>query len=143
MFVKAAEPGLRADDVPGRGRDVTPEGAVLSRCANRISNRKDGDGMSVQMASAKIKAERVNDVRAAANKLFATLDAVQPEDVRYAWGQLADGETFVALVEQADGVENPIPGLPEFRELQEAVESSLAEPPTVHPLTVVGSYRLF
>lgn len=99
--------------------------------------------MSVQMASARIKTERVSDVRDAARNLFAALDAAQPAGIRYAWGLLGDGETFVALVEQEDGVENPIPGLPEFRELQEVVEGSRAEAPNVQPLTVVGSYRLF
>ncbi len=99
--------------------------------------------MSVQMASAKINPESVTDVRAAARKLFAALNAAQPRGVRYAWGLLADGETFVALVEVEDGVENPIPEFPEFRELQEVVESSRAERPEVRPLTIVGSYRLF
>jgi hypothetical protein len=99
--------------------------------------------MSVQMANAKIKAERVSSVQTAARKLFAALNAAQPDGIRYAWGLLPDGETFLALVEVDDGVENPIPGFPEFRELQELVEGSRAEPPTVQPLTVVGSYRLF
>ena len=56
---------------------------------------------------------------------------------------LPDGETFVALVQVDDGVENPTPGLPEFQEFQEGLEDWLAEPPNVQPLTVIGSYRLF
>lgn len=99
--------------------------------------------MSVHMAQAKVRAENVTDVQTAANKMFAALDAAQPEGVRYAWSVLPDGETFVALVQLDDGVENPIPGLPEFRELQESLEGSLAEAPSSQPLTVVGSYRLF
>jgi hypothetical protein len=99
--------------------------------------------MSVQMAQAKIKAERVTDVQAAAKKMFAAIDAAQPEGIRYASCLLPDGETFVALLQVDDGVENPIPGLPEFRELQECVEGSRAEPANVQPLTVIGSYRLF
>ncbi len=99
--------------------------------------------MSVQMAQVKIIAESVTDVQAATKKMFAALDAAQPEGIRYASLQLADGETFVALVQVDDGAENPIPGFPEFRELQELVEGSRAEPPNVQPLTVVGSYRMF
>jgi hypothetical protein len=99
--------------------------------------------MSVQMAEAKIKAEGVADVQAAATKMFAAIDAAQPEGIRYAWCLLPDGETFVALVQVDDGVENPIPGLPEFRELQEDLKGWLAEPPNAQPVTVVGSYRLF
>jgi len=69
--------------------------------------------------------------------------SVQPEGIRYAWCLLPDGETFVALVQVDDGVENPIPGLPEFRDLQEGLERWLAEPANAQPLTVIGSYRLF
>ena len=99
--------------------------------------------MSVHMAEGKIRAESVTDVQAAAQKMFAAINAAQPEGIRYAWCVLPDGETFVALVQVDDGVENPIPGLPEFREIQEGVEDWLAEPPNTQPLTVIGSYRLF
>ncbi|MGZ6609304.1 MAG: hypothetical protein ACXVFI_19810 [Solirubrobacteraceae bacterium] len=99
--------------------------------------------MSVHMAEAKIRAESVTDVQAAAQRMFAAIGAAQPDGIRYAWCVLPDGETFVALVQVDDGVENPIPGLPEFRELQDGLEDWLAEPPSTQPLTVIGSYRLF
>ncbi len=99
--------------------------------------------MSVQMAQVKIIAESVTDVQAATKKMFAAIDAAEPEGIRYASLLLADGETFVAVVQVDDGVENPIPGFPEFRALQEVVEASRAEQPDVQPLTVVGSYRMF
>jgi hypothetical protein len=99
--------------------------------------------MSVQMVQAKIKAESVSDVQAAAKKMFAALNDAQPEGIRYASSLLPDGETFVALVQVDDGAENPLPGLPEFREFLERVEASRAEPPNAQPLTVIGSYRLF
>jgi hypothetical protein len=104
---------------------------------------RKGHQVSVRMAEAKVKRERVTDVQAAANKMFAAINAAQPEGVRYAWCLLPDGETFVALVQVDDGVDNPIPDLPEFREIQERLEGWLAEPPNAQPLTVVGSYRLF
>jgi hypothetical protein len=99
--------------------------------------------MSVQMARAKIKPEAVPDVRAVTEKMFAAISAAQPEGIRYASLLLADGETFVAVVQIDDDAENPIPGLPEFRELQQVVEASRAEPNTVEQFAVVGSYRLF
>ena len=46
--------------------------------------------------------------------------------MRYAWFLRPDRETFVALVQVDDDVENPIPGLPEFRELQETIAGGLA-----------------
>ena len=81
--------------------------------------------MSVQMAQAKIKAESVTDVQAAAKKMFAALDAARPEGIRYAWCLLPDNETFAAFVQIDDGVENPLPALPEFQELQEGIKGSL------------------
>ena len=75
--------------------------------------------------------------------MFAALNAAQTDGIRYAWCLLPDGEAFVALVQVDDGLENPLPGLPEFRELQEGIEGSFAEPPNSWPLTVIGSYRLF
>ena len=99
--------------------------------------------MTVHMAEAKIRAESVTDVQAAAEKMFAAINAVQPEGIRYAWWVRPDGETFVALAQLDDGVENPIPGLPEFQEIQEGLEGWLAEPPSTQSLTVIGSYRLF
>jgi hypothetical protein len=99
--------------------------------------------MSVQMAQTRIKAESVTDVQTAVKKMLAAINAAQPEGIRYASCLLPDGETFVALAQVDDGVENPLLGLPEFRELQEVVEGSRAEPPRVQPLRVIGSYRLF
>jgi hypothetical protein len=98
--------------------------------------------MNVQMVQAKIKAESVAGVQAAATRVFAALDAAQPEGIRYGSFLLPDGETFVALVQLDDGVENPLPGFAEFREFLEGVEASRAAPADVQPLTVVGSYRL-
>ena len=99
--------------------------------------------MTVQMAQAKITTEGVSDVQAATEKMFEAINAAQPEGIRYASLLLGDGETFVAIVQVDDGVENPIPGFPEFRELQELVEGSRTTPTGVQALTVVGSYRLF
>ena len=99
--------------------------------------------MSVLMAQAKINAESVSEVREATKKMFAAINAAKPEGIRYASLQLADGETIVAVVQLDDGVDNPIPGFPEFQELQEIVDSSRAEPTSVQSWSVIGSYRLF
>ena len=75
--------------------------------------------------------------------MFSAINTAGPEGIRYASCLLPDGETFVALLQVDDGVENPLPGFPEFREFLEGVEASRAEPAIVQPLTVIGSYRLF
>ena len=99
--------------------------------------------MSVHMAQAKIKAESVTDVQAAAKKMFAAINAAQPEGIRYAWCVLPDGETFVALVQVDDGVENPIPGSPRVPGAPGRRRGLARRAAQRQPLTVIGSYRLF
>jgi hypothetical protein len=98
--------------------------------------------MSVLMVRSKVKPESVTELDAAVGRVFAAIREAQPEGIRYASFRLADGVTYVALLQVDDGVENPVPGLPEFRDLQERLEGWVAEPPAAGPATVVGSYRL-
>lgn len=99
--------------------------------------------MSLHMVEAKVKREGVADLQERATKVFAALNEAQPEGIRYASCLLPDGETFLALLQLDDGLDNPLPGFPEFQEFLEEVETQRAEPANVQPLTVVGSYRLF
>jgi hypothetical protein len=99
--------------------------------------------MSVLMVESKIKPEGVADVQAGVEKVIGALDAARPDGIRYASLLQPDGETFVALLQIDDGVENPLVGLPEYRELLEIVEGVRAEPPIVEHWTVGGAYRLF
>ncbi len=99
--------------------------------------------MSLHMVEAKVKREGVADLQETAKKVFAAIDEAQPEGLRYASCLLPDGETFLALLQLDDGLENPLPGFPEFQQFIEEVEALRAEPANVQPLTVVGSYRLF
>ena len=99
--------------------------------------------MNVQVASAKIKAESFEEVQAGAKKLFAAIEAAQPEGIRYAWFLLPDDATFAAVVQVDDGAENPIPDLPEYHELQEGLAQWLSGPPERRSATVVASYRMF
>ncbi|MGO9820754.1 MAG: hypothetical protein ACLPTJ_08900 [Solirubrobacteraceae bacterium] len=99
--------------------------------------------MSVLMVQSKIKPEGVADVEAAVERVIVALDASQPDGIRYASLLQTDGETFVAFLQVDDGVENPLPGLPEYQELLEIVEGVRAEPPVVEHWRVGGSYRLF
>jgi hypothetical protein len=99
--------------------------------------------MNVRMAQGRIKAESVDEVRAAASKMFEALNAARPEGIRYAWFIAPERDTFVALAQLDDGVENPVPGLPEFQAIQDRMEDWLVEPPAADELTLVGAYRLF
>lgn len=99
--------------------------------------------MNVLMVRSKVKAENATEVEAAVKRLFAAIQQAQPRGIRYSSSLLADGVTYVALLEIDDGVENPLPTLPEFREFQENLKGWMIEPPTGEQLKVVGSYRLF
>jgi hypothetical protein len=90
-----------------------------------------------------VKAESVADIDTAAEKMFGAINAARPEGVKYASTRLADGVSVVALLAVDDLADNPLAAIPEFREFQERLKDWLAEPPTVEPLTVLGSYELF
>jgi hypothetical protein len=98
--------------------------------------------MKVLMVRSKIKAESVAEVETAIEKVFSAIKQAQPAGVRYASSRLADGVTFVILLE-LEGEDNPLAALPAFVEFQEDLKKWIAEPPTVEQLTVIGSYRLF
>jgi hypothetical protein len=99
--------------------------------------------MPVLMVRSKIKPENAADAEAAINRVFSAIEQAQPAGVRYASSRLADGVSFVVLLELEDGADNPLAALPTFVEFQENLKQWMAEPPTVEQLTVVGSYRLF
>jgi hypothetical protein len=98
--------------------------------------------MNVLMARSKIKAESVAEVETAIEKFFSVIKQAQPAGVRYAVSRLADGVTFVVLLE-FEGGDNPLAALPAFVEFQEDLKKWIAEPPTAEQMTVIGSYRLF
>lgn len=98
--------------------------------------------MKLSMFRAKVKKESASVAEAGVKRMFAAIGRAQPDGIRYASTRLLDGLTYVALLQVDDGVENPLPGIPEWREFQENLKS-WAEPATREELEVVGSYRLF
>jgi hypothetical protein len=99
--------------------------------------------MGVTMVRQKVRDGSVQEAEAAARELFATLDRVRPEGVRYASTRVVDSSTFVILLELADGVEDPRPAIPEFLRFLEQLKGWVEGPPVIEQLDVVGSYNLF
>jgi hypothetical protein len=97
--------------------------------------------MSARLVHMKTKAENAADLETAFKNVSAALADATPQGIRYSTYKLSDGTTFVVMLELEDGVENPLPTIPAFRELQEGLKSWLAEPVAAEPLTVVGDYR--
>jgi hypothetical protein len=112
------------------------------RAAGRRPNAKE-DEMGVVMVRQKVKDGSVEAAEAAARDLFATLDRVRPQGLRYASTRVVDSSTFVILTELADGIEDPRPAIPEFLRFLEQLKGWLDGPPVVEHLDVVGSYELF
>ena len=99
--------------------------------------------MNVMMVRAKVEAESVAEVEAAAKTMFAAINEAQPRGVRYASSLLPDGVTFVVLLALDDPTDNPLTAVPEFNEFQGNLKNWIAEPPIAEQVTVIGSYRLF
>ena len=99
--------------------------------------------MSVMMLRQKVKDGSVDAAEAAARDLFATLDRVRPEGLRYASTRVVDSSTFVILLELADGIEDPRPAIPEFLRFLEQLKGWVDGPPVIEHFDVVGSYNLF
>jgi len=99
--------------------------------------------MSVTMVRQKVKDESVQEAETAVRDLFATLDRVRPEGLRYASTRVVDSSTFVIVTELAEGIEDPRPAIPEFLRFLEQLKGWVDGPPVIEHLDVVGSYNLF
>jgi hypothetical protein len=99
--------------------------------------------MSVVLVRQKVKDGSVEAAEAAVRDLFATLDRVRPEGLRYASTRVVDSSTFVILTELADGIEDPRPAIPEYGRFLEQLKGWVDGPPVIEHLDVVGSYNLF
>ena len=99
--------------------------------------------MSVIMVRQKVKDGSLEEAEAAVRDLFATLDRVRPEGLRYASTRVADNATFVILTELAEGIEDPRSAMPGYPRFPEQLKDWVDGPPVIERLDVVGSYNLF
>ncbi|SEG90008.1 hypothetical protein SAMN04489712_12512 [Thermomonospora echinospora] len=99
--------------------------------------------MPVFMISYRVADEGIAEVTEAIGKAFAAVEAQRPDGIRYAYLRRAEGNEFVALLDLAEGVENPLPGIAEARRLQETVAKWAVGPaPAPQPFKVIGDYRM-
>lgn len=97
--------------------------------------------MSTILLRTKVNPEAASEVEAAVKTLFTALEEARPQGLRYSSYRLLDGVTYVVVLDIAEGIENPLPGVPAFLEFQEALKGWLVEPPVPEPVTVIGDYR--
>jgi hypothetical protein len=96
--------------------------------------------MTVQIVRFTTGETDVPEVEAAVAEMVAAIHRAQPPGTRFASWKLADGVTFLNVLELADGVENPLPAIAECRAFQQRLPRWVAQPPRPQPVTVVGSY---
>lgn len=82
-------------------------------------------------------------VTALADAVAAVDAAAAPDGVRYAATRLADGVSFLLLLDLADGVENPLPSIPAARSAQQQMPTWAGAAVAPEPVEVVASHRLF
>jgi hypothetical protein len=98
--------------------------------------------MNRKMVRYKFKAGRAAENERYVKRVFEQLNREQPRGLRYASFKLADGLSFVHLVETT-GEGNPLSELSTFKEFVAAVRERCEEPPVTVELTEVGSYKVF
>jgi hypothetical protein len=97
--------------------------------------------MALQIIRAGVKPEHAAGLEAAAVKVFAALHELQPDGLRYASLRVTD-DSYLILLEVADGTANPLPSIPAFQEFQAGLPGWLSGPPVIEPASVVGGYRV-
>jgi hypothetical protein len=112
--------------------------------------------MTVLIVRYEVREEAMVEVEAGMAEVMAAVERHRPAGVRYAVGkladgvtfvgvlELADGVTFVGVLELADGVDNPLPALAAARAFQQDLAGWVASaaPPAPQRLDLVGSYGL-
>ncbi len=98
------------------------------------------------MLRSTVKQQHVPAVEAGINAMIAAIEEQRPNGVRYAYTRLGDGVTFLAFLELAEGVENPLAGIPVCQEFQQNLKNrwlDQSDIPAPEPLEIVGSYGFF
>lgn len=97
--------------------------------------------MSVQMVRFSTAAEQIPEVESAIAALFTAVGAAAPEGMTYTAGRVGDGPDFVFMLQLADGVDNPLLGIPAALDFRSKVTGWAGEPVAPQPFTVLGRYE--
>jgi quinol monooxygenase YgiN len=98
--------------------------------------------MKIIIIRYKVKPEAAAENEEALKKVFTAIEKDKPQGVRYTSCKQADGVSFVALVQLADGA-SPLNNKEYFKEFQAGLMPRLAQQPVQEELQVVGSYNFF
>lgn len=92
------------------------------------------------MVRYRVKPDQVEANEELVRDVYAELDRVRPEGLRYATFKLDDGVSFVHLATQ-EGERSPLGDIAAFDRFQAGVRDRCDEPPVVTQLEEVGSFR--
>jgi hypothetical protein len=84
--------------------------------------------------------ETADENRRLIRAVFDQLAARRPDGLQYAVFQLADGVTFLHVVD-LDGDDNPLVSLPAFGEFSHDIADRVVADPVASDASLVGSYR--
>jgi hypothetical protein len=86
----------------------------------------------------------VADVEAAPRDMCAAVEQARPAGTRFASRELADGVSFLNVLQLKDGVPNLLPGIEQCRAFQQRLPGwAVGEPPAPETVAVTGSHELF
>lgn len=97
--------------------------------------------MSVQMVRFTADTERAPEVEEAIATLFTAVSKAAPVGMSYTAGRVGDGPDFVFLLQLDDGVDNPLPGIPDALEFRAKLAGWVGNPVAPQPFTVLGRYE--
>jgi hypothetical protein len=104
-------------------------------------NKTKRNPMRIITLRSKVKKESLANFEVAIEKMISAINQEGPKGVRFTSCRLPDSETFVALLELEEAVDNPLPGIAAAEEFRENLKNWVVEPPIREELEVVGYYR--
>ncbi|MBO4239347.1 hypothetical protein [Pseudonocardia alni] len=101
--------------------------------------------MTVLMVQFSVEPADVSEIESAAEKMCAALTDANPSGVRFAACKLADGVSFLNILQLEDQTPNPLPSLEAAREFQQLMAARAVNhhSPVAAQATVLGSHHLF
>jgi hypothetical protein len=90
----------------------------------------------------KVRADRVEENEALIRRVFDQLAETAPPGVRYCSLKLADGASFMHILETGAG-DNLLTSTSAFKAFVEGIRDRCVDPPVSTEFTAIGAYRLF
>jgi hypothetical protein len=97
--------------------------------------------MSIQMVHFAVKSDYIIRFETAIEKLVKSLEKLRPAGVNYTVYHTPNNSKFVGVLQLEDGVENPLPTLPEGKLFRAESQNWVEAPPVIKTLTVLAEFR--